>query len=270
MKLYWSISKKMYILRNDIYQNRKKIISFCIGGVAYTLLLTYFWTLFSDTFGQMLDLFPDAMKAIVGFGDDLSVTGFLNGEFMHLIGPLIIGAFGITIGSSSIATEESNKTIDQILTLSISRTRFYIEKYLALVFCILLLAIIIAITLGIGSLIFNFDIGLINLLYAAIALFSFGLCTGSISFSIGAITGKRSIAASITAFIAIAGYVFDSIYTVVDKLDFTRYIALHYYYNSNAVIQNGVNSLHILVILLLIIISFIIGLYVFYQRDIKS
>ena len=92
MKLYWSISKKMYILRNDIYQNRKKIISFCIGGVAYTLLLTYFWTLFSDTFGQMLDLFPDAVKAIAGFGDDLSVTGFLNGEFMHLIGPLIIGA----------------------------------------------------------------------------------------------------------------------------------------------------------------------------------
>ena len=174
MKLYWSISKKMYILRNDIYQNRKKIISFCLGAVAYTLLLTYFWTLFSDTFGQMLDLFPDAVKAIAGFGDDLSVTGFLNGEFMHLIGPLIIGAFGITIGSSSIATEEGNKTIDQILTLSISRTRFYIEKYLALVFCILLLAIIFSITLGIGSLVFNFDISLINLLYAAIALFSFG------------------------------------------------------------------------------------------------
>ena len=63
----------MYILRNDIYQNRKKIISFCLGAVAYTLLLTYFWTLFSDTFGQMLDLFPDAVKAIAGFGDDLSV-----------------------------------------------------------------------------------------------------------------------------------------------------------------------------------------------------
>ena len=260
----------MYILKNDIYQNRKKIISFSLGGVAYTLLLTYFWTLFSDTFGQMLEFFPDAIKNFAGFGDDLSVTGFLNGEFMHLIGPLIIGAFGITIGSSSIATEESNKTIDQILSLSISRTRFYIEKYLALVFCVLLLAIIFAITLEIGSLVFNFDIGLINLFYAAFALFSFGLSTGSISFSIGAITGKRSIAASITAFIAIAGYVFDSIYTVVDKLDFTKHVALHYYYNSNAVIQNGVNPFHSLVILVLILVSFIIGLYVFYQRDIKS
>ena len=48
---------------------------------------------------------------------------------MHLIGPIIVGAFGITIGSTLIASEEENKTIDQFLALSISRNRYYIEKY---------------------------------------------------------------------------------------------------------------------------------------------
>ena len=64
-----------------------------------------------DTFSQVLDLFPEPIKKIAGFGDDLSTAGFLNGEFMHLIGPLIMGAFGITIGSTILASEEENKTI---------------------------------------------------------------------------------------------------------------------------------------------------------------
>ena len=30
----------------------------------------------ADTFSQVLDLFPDALKTIAGFGDDLSTAGF--------------------------------------------------------------------------------------------------------------------------------------------------------------------------------------------------
>ena len=104
-----------------------------INIIFYTFFLLYVWTLMEDTFSQVLDLFPEPIKKIAGFGDDLSTAGFLNGEFMHLIGPLIMGAFGITIGSTILASEEENKTIDQFLSLSISRTRYYTEKYISLI-----------------------------------------------------------------------------------------------------------------------------------------
>ena len=107
----------MIILNNSIIHNRKKILVFSFGAIFYTIFLLYIWTLMSDSFSQLLDLFPKQIKTIAGFGDDLSTAGFLNGEFMHLIGPLIIGAFAITIGSTVLCSEEENKTIDQFLSL---------------------------------------------------------------------------------------------------------------------------------------------------------
>ena len=123
----------MNILLNTLSRNKKKIIFFSLASIFYTFFLLYVWTLMEDTFSQVLDLFPEPIKKIAGFGDDLSTAGFLNGEFMHLIGPLIMGAFGITIGSTILASEEENKTIDQFLSLSISRTRYYSEKYMSLI-----------------------------------------------------------------------------------------------------------------------------------------
>ena len=101
----------MKILINALIQNRKKILTFSAASIFYTLFLLYVWTLFSETFGDILNLFPKQLQVIAGFGDDLSTAGFLNGEFMHLIGPIIVGAFGITIGSTLIASEEEIKRI---------------------------------------------------------------------------------------------------------------------------------------------------------------
>ena len=170
----------MKILINALIQNRKKTLTFSAASIFYTLFLLYVWTLFSETFGDILNLFPKQLQVIAGFGDDLSTAGFLNGEFMHLIGPIIVGAFGITIGSTLIASEEENKTIDQFLALSISRNRYYIEKYFSLVISLVILTAIIGLTLQIGVLIYDINLSLTNIIYAIFGLFIFGLSCGSI------------------------------------------------------------------------------------------
>ena len=182
----------MKILINALIQNRKKTLTFSAASIFYTLFLLYVWTLFSETFGDILNLFPKQLQVIAGFGDDLSTAGFLNGEFMHLIGPIIVGAFGITIGSTLIASEEENKTIDQFLALSISRNRYYIEKYFSLVISLVILTDIIGLTLQIGVLIYDINLSLTNIFYAIFGLFIFGLSCGSISFLGGSIFAKNS------------------------------------------------------------------------------
>jgi len=260
----------MNILINSLKQNRKKILTFSAASIFYTLFLLYVWTLFSDTFGDILNLFPKQLQIIAGFGDDLSTAGFLNGEFMHLIGPIIVGAFGITLGSSIIASEEENKTIDQFLALSISRNRYYIEKYSSLIVLILLLCSVIGLTLQLGVIIYEINLDLINIFYGSLGLFIFGITCGSISFLFGAIFAKSSSAAIIGSGIAILGYVLDSVYKTVNSLSFVKYASLHYYYNNNGVIVNGFDIRHFLVLTMIIILSFIIGLLIFNKRDIKS
>ena len=156
----------MNVLLNSLSRNKRKLLSFSLASIFYVIFLLYVWTLMADTFSQVLDLFPDSLKTIAGFGDDLSTAGFLNGEFMHLIGPLIMGAFAITIGATILASEEENKTIDQFLALSISRSRYYTEKYLSLTILILSLAFIFSLTLFISNFIYDINLNFSNIFYS--------------------------------------------------------------------------------------------------------
>lgn len=260
----------MNIVINTLKQNKKKILTFSAASIFYTMFLLYVWTLFSDTFGDILKLFPKQLQIIAGFGDDLSTAGFLNGEFMHLIGPIIVGAFGITLGASLIASEEENKTIDQFLALSISRNRYFIEKYLSLLISILILTIVIGLTLKLGTLIYDINLSSINILFGTTGLFIFGTTCGSISFLSASIFAKASNAATIGAGVAILGYVLDSVYKTVDSLSYVKYLSLHYYYNDNGVIINGLDYKHFLVLFSIIVISFSVGIAIFNKRDIKS
>jgi len=227
------------VLLNSLSRNKRKLLSFSLASIFYVIFLLYVWTLMADTFSQVLDLFPDSLKTIAGFGDDLSTAGFLNGEFMHLIGPLIMGAFAITIGATILASEEENKTIDQFLALSISRSRYYTEKYLSLTILILSLAFIFSLTLFISNFIYDINLNFSNIFYSGLCLFIYGTTVGSITFFSGAIFAKVSQSAGIGGGIAIIGYVFDSVYKTVSSLGYLKYLSLHYYYNDNGVILNG-------------------------------
>ena len=215
----------------------------------------------ADTFSQVLDLFPDALKTIAGFGDDLSTAGFLNGEFMHLIGPLIMGAFAITIGATILASEEENKTIDQFLALSISRSRYYTEKYLSLTILILSLAFIFSFTLFISNFIFDINLSFSNIFYSGLCLFIYGSTVGSITFFSGALFAKVSQSAGIGGGIAIIGYVFDSVYKTVSSLGYLKYLSLHYYYNDNGVILNGFDLIHLFHLNQLVHLVFVVSSY---------
>ncbi|MBL40069.1 MAG: hypothetical protein CL761_01910 [Chloroflexi bacterium] len=260
----------MNILLNTLSRNKKKIIFFSLASIFYTFFLLYVWTLMEDTFSQVLDLFPEPIKKIAGFGDDLSTAGFLNGEFMHLIGPLIMGAFGITIGSTILASEEENKTIDQFLSLSISRTRYYTEKYISLIILVFLLSLVFSITLLLSNILFDINLTMHNILYSGFCLFIYGITTGSISYFSGAFFAKVSISVGIGGGVALIGYVFDSVYKTVSSLSYLKYFSLHYYYNDNGVIMNGFDILHLFIMLLITTFCYFFGLLIFNKRDIKS
>ena len=68
-----------------------------------------------------------------------------------------MGAFGITIGSTILASEEENKTIDQFLSLSISRTRYYTEKYISLIILVFILSLVFSLTLLLSNILFDIN-----------------------------------------------------------------------------------------------------------------
>ena len=56
----------MKILINALIQNRKKTLTFSAASIFYTLFLLYVWTLFSETFGDILNLFPNTHYHCIG------------------------------------------------------------------------------------------------------------------------------------------------------------------------------------------------------------
>ena len=74
----------------------------------------------------------------------------------------------------------------------------------------------------------------------------------------------------IGAGIAILGYVLDSVYKTVNSMEFVKHISLHYYYNNNGLIVNGLDITDLSVLIGIIVFSFSFGIIVFNKRDIKS
>ena len=61
-----------------------------------------------------------------------SIEGFMNLEIFQLFAPIVISVYAVTKGASSIAGEEESHTLDQLLSLPISRISLMLQKAFAL------------------------------------------------------------------------------------------------------------------------------------------
>src|SRR5262249_9141179 len=92
---------------------------------------------------QLADLkLPDSMKALVGGADYGTGAGSLGAEFFSWVPPLLV-VFAVMAGTSALAGEEANGTMDVLLAQPISRSALVLAKLGAITAAALLIVAII-------------------------------------------------------------------------------------------------------------------------------
>jgi ABC-type transport system involved in multi-copper enzyme maturation permease subunit len=83
-------------------------------------------------------------------------------------------------------------------------------------------------------------------------------------------TGRKGLAGLVVGFYAFVAYFIASLSTATDIVDKLSYGSLFRYVAAPEVIANGLNSGHVAVFVVVIIVSLVVALPIFARRDLKT
>lgn len=255
---YWTLKSKFLV--TSLIFGTFVIFSLLYGG------------LFESTATEFTDLtesFPEEFASIFGDLENSSTPeGWINLEFYSLTLPLTIGVLAVFAGSAIVGKEENDSTLELLLSSPISRTRIFIEKFLAGLAQIFIVCLGAFLGLWISKIIFEpFDLDMTRVLWATFSAFLLASFFYSFSGMIQSLFKSKSIATTVgTAFFVISYLVF-VLYRLEESLDFIKYFTPFYYYQVEDIFFGDIEFGFILIFLVLIVEFFTVNLISFKNRD---
>ncbi len=256
-----------------LYDKRWFMIGWTIAFGVLAALLTSFYPAMHQT-GALDNLVASMPKAFSGLIGNLlylkDFPSYIASQLFDIRMPLIAGIMSIILGLGLSTAEEESGELRTLLALPISRTKVFLQKWLAMI------TITFVATLGtaigiyatlpfIGSAASLSSEASLRLLMMTWLLM---ITYGSITFSAGMIFGKRSIATGIGIVVIIGSFVLSTFGQAVEWLGrFEKLSLLHYFPAIDA--ARGTLALHNVVVLAAICSVVVLAGYIeFRRRDI--
>ncbi|HLG91111.1 MAG TPA: ABC transporter permease subunit [Candidatus Saccharimonadales bacterium] len=225
----------MAVIRWTLWQRRWSIIWWCVGITAFLVLSLGFYPAVRDQaaeLDQALEHIPKAAKAfITDQSDILSPTGFLSARVFYLMLPLILGVLTIGLGNSLLAKEESEGTLELLLSRPISRGRLLAAKALSGLIILAVVGAVALIDILVLSKLVGMEVPLSDIALATLLCLLFVLSLGSIAFYMSSVGRRGRLAGvGVAVFIGLGSYIVSSLTSLADWLKWPdRFLPYHYY-----------------------------------------
>ncbi len=259
------------IVLKTLRDRRRSLLFWGLGLAAIAAMMVAFYPVIRDaTFiSEYLESFPEEFLALFA-GEVIDYTspeGFLNGELFFLMYPLLLLVFAVGFGSDAIAGEEERGTMDLLLANPLNRWRIVLEKFVAMVICILLLTAVFWAILAIGGAIIDMGLNLARLWAVCFSGMLLALSFGTIALAAGCARGKRGISMGVGGALGVYAYMLNALGPLVDWLEPFQVASPFYYYIDANPLANGLNPLHVAVLIGLTVVFLVIAVVTFERRD---
>jgi ABC-2 type transport system permease protein len=262
------------IISQTLWQKRWFVFWWAIGMAAYMALVVIAYPPFRDQAATLNDTFnqlPATVKSLVADTNNFfSPAGYMSANAYYLMLPIVFSVLSIGLGSSLIARDEQDHTIELILSRPVARGTLLLGRAfagLAIVVAVMLFTAVV--TIGFAALV-NLHIPLVRLLLATALGARISLIFGALAFMFTAF-GKATRVASIgvSTLLLIASYLFTSLSGTVHWLRWPAKLLPYNYYHP-AEVLNGTLHWHESVGMIATVLVFGILSYVgFRRRDIS-
>jgi ABC-2 type transport system permease protein len=220
------------VLADALRERRRSLLWWTVGIVALVALTVAFYPSIRDdsalsSYGEEL---PEGLRALFAGGelDIASPAGYLNSQIYALMAPLLLLVFSIGAGAGAVAGEEERGTLDLLLAHPLRRRDYVIQRFLALLLLVVALNAVLLVTVALGSLVVDLEIGFDKLLAATGSVALLSLFFGCLALAAGAATPGRARAIAIAAALASAAWIFDGLAQTVAALDGWRPVTPYY------------------------------------------
>lgn len=259
------------LIKWTLWQKRWSILWWSIGTFALIFINLIFYPTFKDQAAELqksFDKLPEAAVQLMGGSTDFySPVGFLNSQIYFMLLPLLLGILAINLGKGLIGKEEQDKTIENLLSRPVSRSRLLSSKAISGLIILIAVGLVSALTTVLTAMIVNLDLSVTRMLLVTAVCLLLVLSFGAVAFAITA-TGKARLASVGTATaIAMGGYLLSSLSGTVTWLKVPSKFLPFDYYQSEAILRGSYNWWNITFFVGLTVACWIIAWISFRKRD---
>ena len=257
------------ILTVTLIQRWRSIVLWSSSMLLIALMFTGLYDSFQSEIASMIEAVPAPMQAFYGVDPHNASTpaGWLGLELYGFILPIVLVIIGTGAGGSAIGEEENSGTLELLLSSPVSRTTILVHKTLAIEIQLALVATSVWLGILIGTMLFPFDISLSRVFWASFMAWLLGGLMGCLALSVQSLTQSRSYAIGIGAGILLVSYLANILSTLMNSLDYLRFVSPFYYYGGSDVLITGPYWVHILVLSAVSAALFVLAIIVFSKRD---
>lgn len=258
------------IFKKTLYEKRWMIILWSIGVAVMALLMMAFYHSFSSGgFDEALKNLPKSVQGLVGNITSLkTVGGYVSQEVFALRIPLLTLIMGIMLFTGLLAGDEGEGTLQTLLAQPVSRLRVFTEKLLAGLIISLTICSAAIIGVLLGLLLIHEHMSLVRLVQSVLGVWLLTALFGVLGFALGAITGKRGLAGSVTGLVTFSSYLLTSFAGSVSSITSIEKLSPFHYYNKPSITEYGLKGSNVLTMVMAIAILSIAAAIVFKKRDI--
>lgn len=249
---------------------------FVVGWGLGLMLLGYLMAIFFPTFkgddiAALMSSMPQALQGLLG---DLAVLSqvdtYLASELYAIRLPMFVSIMAIILGLSLSVAEEEAGLMRTYLAMPLSRTSWFIQKIAAaaIVLILPLLMMMLGVLVGLWQIAESIEIGALVKLTLLSFLFVYTLF--ALTFSLGAASGRRSIALLLAIVVAVGSFILSTFSASVEWLEpFEAYSLLHYF-PSVQLAQGEMSSRYWLIGIIISLVSLSVALMLFRRRDVAG
>lgn len=234
------------VIQWELARRRMYLIWWCVGTTALVTLLMLVYPSIHHEAAQFSQVYQSLPESIRGFrggsGDITSPVGYLNGELYYITLPLLFIIMTVTLGSSILARDEQDRTLELLLARPVSRTRLLLAKALAGITAVVIVGgVSTAVTLVLARAV-NIDMGSSKLLLASVFALLFSTSFGAVAFALSAasrLSRKAGVAIAVGA--SFGGYLLQSLSGVSDWIEKPAKLLPYHYYTPDQILQGNIS-----------------------------
>jgi ABC-2 type transport system permease protein len=180
----------------------------------------------------------------------LTPQGYVTARYLEVLAPVLLSIWTILAGARMVRGEEERGTMDVLLATPQPRARVILEKLLALLTALLVVALLF--TLGIvgGEYTSSTQVDFSRAILAALNVILLAFFFSMLALLISQFTRSRTTAAGSTSGLMILAFMFDGIGRTVPG-SWVQYFSPFYYYNLNRPLIPSFNNMPVAALLLL-------------------
>lgn len=259
------------MLKREIKINLKSFIIWTlvligIFSVAYLMYPSIIESNGIEQMDEMMQMFPESV--LKAFNMDISsmetAFGWLKSEgFVFVL--LIINSYAAIIGSNILLKEESDKTIEYLNSLPVTRSKIVLSKFLAGLFYIVLITLVVGV-FNYVALTLSGDFDKKVLIYLSMTPLLSSITLYTICMFISTFTHKTKKMFGIGIGLVFISYMLNVLSTMAESSEFLKYLSVFTLADIRNVIVNSSIDIKMVLISVVLSVLFLIATLIRYNK----